>query len=145
MLALHLLASLSTPHTPEELQQIVEADYNLNHQGRDYAVEDVQRLLKAWVSRGKPLFCAPRVAFSLVEPEPRVLEFHSINGGSARDLSAGVNTLLKVAAGHYDVAVTFYDNSRVSALLKHSAFPADCKYIGQGEDRTFQATFNLKA
>lgn len=144
-LALHLLASFGPLLSFAKLEQIIEADYLRNHSNRDYSVERVKELMLLWRAEGRHIYSTGLIAFVLQEQAPKVLEFHSINGGSAKDLSAAVNEMLTNAAPHYDTAVTYYDNPRVSDLLKHSAFPVTCTRIDGGEDRTFEAKFDLRS
>ena len=131
-------------HSPEEISRIIDADYALNHSCREYSCEYVHNVIARWLKEGRFTFCAPNVMFTGEATRIGSFEFHSINGGSAQDLSAGVNILLKELAKLCDEAVTYFDNPRVISLLKHAAYPVVVEKIDDGQDRTYSATFILK-
>lgn len=141
----HLFAQLPPIHPAEERAKIILSDFILNHRNRNYDAAFIRDTIDQWLAVGHALFCADKVMFTLEEQAPGVAEFHSINGGSARDLTAGVNKLLRFLAPTYQFAVTYYDNPRVSDLLKHADYAADCRKLNEGEDRTFEAKFNLRS
>ncbi len=139
------LSALPPLHSPEELDSIIERDYALNHSQRDYSCETVKLRVAAWMCDGRPLFCAERTAFILEFPSKQICEFHSINGGTAQQLTAGVQKLLEFLSAYYPYAVTYYDNPRVNDLLKHVGFVSESHRIDAGEDRTFEAIFYLRS
>lgn len=132
-------------HSPAEISRIISADYKLNHVGREYNCTKVKKLIKAWIKAGGFTFCATNVMFTGQRFRIDCFEFHSINGGSATDLSAGVNTLLNFLSGQYEKAVTYFDNPRVISLLKHADYPVVLEKIDEGQDRTYSATFILRS
>jgi hypothetical protein len=132
-------------HAADELASIIKADYELNHAQRDYSCDTVEQRVTAWLVEGKPLFCAERCAFILEEKSTRIVEFHSINGGTAKQLTAGVQQLLDFVAPYYPYAVTYYDNPRVNDLLKHVSYHSQPHRIDDGEDRTWEAIFYLRS
>lgn len=132
-------------HSQDELHRIIEADYLKNHQGREYSCAQVKSIMDKWVAMGKFLFCAKGVFFMGEEGEdPDTFEFHSCNGGEGRDLTEGINRLLESLAPHYQLAVTFYDNPRVSELARFIKYPSTVTRIDEGQDRTFAMHFNLR-
>jgi hypothetical protein len=139
-----LFSQLPSAHTSEEFERILEADFAANHQGREYGLDFVKGIMERWQTEGRMLFFAPSVVFVIEEKSEEVAEFHSINGGSGRDLSTAVNAMLPLLAQFYSRAVTYYDNPRVNDLLKYSAFPASYRRLDEGRDRTFEATFHLR-
>lgn len=123
----------------------MEADYALNHSHREYKLPYVKKVMEGWKEAGGAMYYADKVIFTLREQTPSILEFHSINGGDARDLTAAVNRMLTAVRPYYYIAATYYDNPRVSALLKHSKFTVTCGCINGGEDRTYEAKFDLRS
>lgn len=140
-----LYDSLPTPHSAEETVRILRDDFAKNHQGREYDFDFVKKATRLWRQSGGMIFCAPNVMFIVQEQSATVAEFHSVNGGTAQDLTAGVNTLLAALAPFYDYAVTYYDNPRVNDLLKHAVFPFEQSRPDEGLDRTFEAKFKLRS
>ena len=140
-------ARLTCPplHPLPERSRIISLDFLANHQGREYDVLEVNYLVGLWIEAKMPVFCTENVMFMAQEQVPEIAEFHSVNGGSAKDLSAGVNKLLAALALHYEYAVTYYDNPRVNDLLKHADFPVICTRLDAGQDRTFEAKFDLRS
>ena len=132
-------------HTTEETHRIIEADYALNHQGREYDCDYVKEIMRKWGAHGGFVHCAPNVMFTGKALHMDRFEFHSVNGGSAQDLSAGVNGLLAELAKLYTEAVTFFDNPRIISLLKHSAYLVIVEKINEGQDRTYSALFKLRS
>ena len=139
-----LFDQLPPQHSMAEFLRILEADFVANHQGREYDLDYINSVMRLWRDSGAMIFCAPNVMFVVEERTDGMAEFHSVNGGSAKDLSFGVNTLLKALAAFYEEAVTYYDNPRVNDLLKHSDYPASFTRIDDGLDKTFEAIFKLK-
>ena len=142
-----LPARLALPqlHNPAERSRILAVDFATNHQGREYDLPEVEYLVSLWIDAEMPIFCADKVMFMVQEQSPEVAEFHSVNGGTAKDLSAGVNQLLAALAVNYEFAATYYDNPRVNDLLKHADFPVTCTRLDDGQDRTFEAKFDLRS
>lgn len=142
-----LPARLTCPplHSLPERGRILSVDFQANHQGRAYDLPEVSYLVSLWIEAEMPVFCTENVMFMVQEQVPEIAEFHSVNGGTAKDLSAGVNKLLAALALHYEFACTYYDNPRVNDLLKHADFPVTCTRLDAGQDRTFEAKFNLRS
>lgn len=140
-----LFDSLPRHHSSEEMQRILAADHAANHAGRSYDCAFSSRAVRLWRESGGMIYCAARVMFIIQEQSRDVAEFHSVNGGSAKDLSAGVNALLAALAPHYQYAATYYDNPRVNDLLKHADYPFQLTRLDAGEDRTFEAKFRLRS
>ena len=138
------LKKLPKSHSAHESLRILRIDFESNHQGREYDFNFIKKAVRLWKASGGTIFCAPLVMFIVQEQAPTVAEFHSVNGGTARDLTAGVEMLLKALAPHYDSAVTYYDNPRVNDLLKHVSYVTSFSRIDEGQDRTFEATFILR-
>jgi hypothetical protein len=140
-----LFDSLPPHHPQEELERILRQDHEVNHSDRAYDCAFVTRFVMTWKGTGGILFCTENAIFIVRERSPSIAEFHAFNGGNGRDLSAGVNTLLAALSPHYEFAVTFYDNPRINDLLKYSTHSATATRIDDGEDRTFEAKFNLRS
>ena len=137
--------TLPQHHSSEEMQRILEADHKLNHAGRDYDCAFTSYALRLWKTSGGVIFCAPNVMFIVHEQLRNVAEFHSVNGGTAKDLTAGVAQLLFALAPYYNFASTYYDNPRVNDLLRYGGYPYKLTRIDGGEDRTFEARFDLRS
>jgi hypothetical protein len=133
-------------HDKAERDRILTLDYERNHQGREYSLAQIIERVDWYLLTGGRLFCAKNVMFMVKRAPDDVdtLEFHSTNGGSAQDLTAGINAMLGHFSPHFDRAVTYYDNPRVSDLAKHCTYKTEVARIDQGQDKTFSMTFNLR-
>lgn len=140
-----LFDNLPAHHSAVEMQRILEIDHKANHAGRSYDVSYSCRVLRLWRESGGMIFCAPNVMFIIQEQSHDTVEFHSVNGGTAKNLTAGVNALLSLLAVYYPYAATYYDNPRVNDLLKHADYPSQLTRLDAGEDRTFEAKFRLRS
>lgn len=143
---MHLPDLTSTPHSAEEADHILYTDFARNHQGRSYTVEASRQALQFHGRFGYRAFYAPNCIIFYKPLGAGGVEFHSVNGGSARDLSSGINAMLTQLAAVPGVtkAFTYYDNPRLNELLKHSKYVATSRRLDEGEDRTFEASFNLE-
>jgi hypothetical protein len=135
---------LPPQHSPEEFNRILEVDFAANHQGREYDFDFTQKAMRLWRESGGMIFCAPKVMFVVQEKSPDSAEFHSVNGGSGRDLSVAVNMLLAALTPFYTFAFTYYDNPKVNELLRWANCPTSFQRIDGGVDLTFEATFYLR-
>lgn len=127
--------------TPEE---IIAADYQNNHAGRQYSAQYAHDIFKKYVASGESYLVVGRTMFLFHAVDQDTAEFHSINGGNAEDLVHGVNQLLHALSKHFSKAVTYYDNPRVSDLASQGEYPYSIRKIDQGMDRTYELTFNLR-
>lgn len=141
-----LLGKLNPPkfHPKEEFFRILSADFDLNHQNREYDLTHVNLVMLAWADQGSFIYCAPKVMFTCEQISDKVVEFHSINGGSAKDLTAGVQELLNFFAPHFEQAVTYFDNPKVLKLLQYITYPTILQNLNEGLDRTYGVNFLLK-
>lgn len=134
-------------HSEEELLRIITADFERNHAGRDYDLSRAIDNYRAWekAEPGNFTIHAPETAFVCRWDSPDTVEFHSINGGTGRDLTDGVTELcLELRRLEAHKAVTYYDTPKVNQLLKFVKFPSYCERVDGGVDRTFKATFTLR-
>ena len=126
-------------------QEIITADYQNNHQGREYSLQHSLDSFEKYVQHGGKYFVSGNTIF-LIEPKANgVVEFHTINGGDGKDLSRGINHLLKEASQYFIKAITYYDNPRINDLLSHSQFKHTVKKINQGLDKTYELVFDLRS
>ena len=134
-------------HSEEELLRIITSDFERNHSGRGYDLARAIGNYQAWekAAPGNFTFHAPGTAFVCRWESPDTVEFHSINGGTGRDLTEGVTELcLHLLRLDAQKAVTYYDTQRVNQILKFSKFPFYWEQVDDGIDRTFKATFTLR-
>lgn len=126
-------------------QEIVAADYQKNHRGRNYSAEQAQAILDKYIEKGNEYFSSGKTLFLIEKQNPDTLEFHSINGGNSADLVQGVTVLLQKINGKFDKAVTYYDNPVVNGLANKIPFPHTIRKIDQGLDRTYELTFDIRS
>jgi hypothetical protein len=126
-----------------DLRQIVFADFQKNHQGRNYDLDFAHNVFDEYIEKELPRFTTESVMI-IYNDNAGVLEFHCINGGTGKDLSTAINQFLTNCSNDYDRAVTYYDNPRINDLIKFSKFPASVEKIDKGDDRTFQMSFDLR-
>ena len=127
-----------------DYKDIIDNDYEKNHKGRSYSKEFVHDNFNKFIMNGGKIFKHEKSMFILRPWNDAVVEFHSINGGNSNDLLNGVNDLLKNLSNKFQFAVTYYDNPHVNNLIPKSNFPAKVSKIDQGEDKTFEAVFDLR-
>jgi hypothetical protein len=128
-----------------EVAKIIERDYELHHQGRAYGVD---RVLQVFNNLSLINYSAKKygsVVIAYTKLDDAHVEFHCHNAGNTNDLISAVNQFNKDSAEDYAWSVTYYDNPKINALLKHSLCPCEFAQIDQGEDRTYEAKFRLRS
>lgn len=123
---------------------IVTADVQNNHKGRDLGVKEAIKTYDKWVKGGGKVFKTDKVRILYTALLKKGVEFHCINGGNANDLIDAVNSFLQSLIGQFPVAVTYYDNPAINELLKHATVHAHFEKIDEGVDKTYAAVFILR-
>ena len=126
-----------------DLRHIVETDFRKNHQGRSYDCALALDAFQKYIDLGLLYFTTDSVLI-IYNVKNGVVEFHCVNGGTGADLTEAINEFLTQKADELARAVTYYDNPRINELVKFSKYPATVKKIDEGEDRTFEMSFDLR-
>ena len=126
-----------------DLSRIVYTDFNKNHQGRSYDCAFAHNAFRKYLDIGLPSFHTDDVLI-LFRDLGGVIEFHCVNGGTGEDLTTAINGFLTECSRDYEKAVTYYDNPRINDLAKYSKYPTEIKKIDEGEDRTYEMSFDLR-
>lgn len=126
-----------------DLRHIVETDFRKNHQGRSYDCAFALNAFQKYIDMGLMYFTTETVMI-VYNVKNGVVEFHCVNGGTGADLTEAINTFLTQKADELSRAVTYYDNPRINELVKFSKYPATIKKIDEGEDRTYEMSFDLR-
>lgn len=126
-----------------DLRHIVEKDFRKNHQGRSYDCALALDAFQKYIDLGLLYFTTDSVLI-IYNVKNGVVEFHCVNGGTGADLTDAINTFLTQKAEELARAVTYYDNPRINELVKFSKYPAEVKKIDEGEDRTYEMSFDLR-
>lgn len=129
---------------PMSDEQIITADFEKNHQGREYTLDQAMQSYQDWQAQGGEVYKSNDVLVLFKPIDGKGVEFHCINGGDAGSLVTAVNEFLTSLQGQYPVAVTYYDNPAINDLLDQAAFPVEFKQVNQGQERTFAAVFMLQ-
>jgi len=129
----------------QDLLEIVRADFAKNHIGREYDLHVAEQGFTDYARLGLPFVVSGLVIIFVTPKTDGVVEFHCMNKGDGKDLSAAVIGFLKDAAAAYETAVTYYDNPRVSNLMKFSQVPVTVTKIDAGLDKTYEARFTLRS
>jgi hypothetical protein len=133
------------PHlSPQELRTIAEKDCARNYSGSGHTVEELLAAVQEWKESGYPIGFYEDIIFIGRSVGGSVFEFHSMNGGTLRDLIRGTRMLLEDAASRYNFAVTYYNNPRVEGFAKHFHYPFRTAEVCQGPDRRYATTFDLR-
>ena len=127
-----------------DLRQIVVADLRKNYQGRNVDEDAAVATYQKYIDLGKLVFVHLNVLIVYEVIGTDGIEFHCVNGGSGKDLTDAINSLLRSLSENYEWAVTYYDNPRINDLVKYSYFPATIDKIDDGLDRTYQMCFDLR-
>jgi hypothetical protein len=130
--------------TSAQMHQIIADDYQKNHAGRGYSAEEAQKAFDAYVELGGEYMNFDKVLITYEPREDGVLEFHCINSGNAKELISAVNQFLSAAKSVSTLAATYYDNPKINELAVGINFPTNVSKIDQGEDRTYEMTFDLR-
>ena len=126
------------------VSDVLRADHARNYAGRAVSVDEYIRDFVKYVEDGKPLFTKGEVFIMFSDIGGGAVEFHCINGGSGRDLTGAVQEFLDGMSAMFSRAITFYDNQRITDLMKYITYKTNVERIDGGEDRTFMAIFTLK-
>lgn len=126
-----------------DLRRIVEADFSKNHQGRSYDCAFAHHAFREYIDLELPAFSTDSVLI-IYNDRCGVIEFHCVNGGTGEDLTTAINHFLTECSRDYERAVTYYDNPRINELVKYSKYPATIQKIDDGEDRTYEMSFDLR-
>lgn len=126
-----------------DLRHIVETDFNKNHRGRSYDCAFAFGTFQKYIDLGLLYFTTDTVLI-VYNVKNGVVEFHCVNGGSGSDLTHAINGLLEQLADSFEWAVTYYDNPRINELAKFSKYPVTVKKVDEGEDRTYEMSFDLR-
>ena len=128
----------------DELIEIFKADFENNHQNREYSYEEGLQMFIKYIADGHPYINLDKVIIA-TSTKDDVCTFHCINGGSGKDLTEAVNKFLgMVKAEKILRAVTYYDNVRINKIVHFVEFPFQITKINDGIDRTYQLTFYLE-
>jgi hypothetical protein len=124
--------------------EILSADHAKHYASRGISLESVLKDFEFYAASGRPFFAKGSVIIIFKEAGEGVIEFHCFNGGTGKDLTDTVQEFLQGMSAMFDVAVTFYDNPRISEMMKYVTFETNVEKIDDGEDRTYMAQFFLK-
>lgn len=127
------------------MHKIIDIDYGRNHAQREYSLEYVHAIMNEYVKTGGDTFETDKVFIIHEDIGDENCEFHCINGGSGKDLTKAVESLLKQLASIYVRAVTYYDNPRINDLAKYVSFPTTVLQLNGGLDRTYEMSFDLRS
>lgn len=126
-----------------DLRNIVTTDFKKNHQGRSYDCASALCAFQKYIDMGLLHFTTENIliVYNLNSDE---IEFHCVNGGNGVDLTDAINQFLTQQSVSHARAVTYYDNPRINELVKFSKYPAEIRKIDDGEDRTYEMSFDLR-
>lgn len=130
--------------SPEELRAIATKDCERNYSGSGHTVEELLAALHSWREDGLPIGFYEGIIFIGRSVGDSTFEFHSMNGGTLRNLIRGTRRLLAGISTRYNFAVTYYNNPRVEGFAKHFHYPFRTQEVRQGPDRRYATTFDLR-
>lgn len=125
--------------------EIIQRDINKNYPDRDISASSAILDFEKYKLNGGAYFSTATTIIILKYVGDSTIEFHTMNGGTGKDLTEAVNLMARKLSAKYDKVVTYYDNSRISELVKYSEFPASVKQIDDGLDRTYELTIELRS
>ena len=130
----------------KELFDIIEADYDKHHAGREYTLDDAKNTFLRYVAQGRIYYYVGKTIFLVAEHEdkPNTMEFHAINAGGLKDLVDGIEEMLDQAKRRFVDAVTYYDDPALNELGKFFKYPITFEKVDEGVDRMYSATFHLR-
>ena len=130
----------------KQLFDIIDADYEKHHAGREYTQDDARNTFLEYVAQGRIYYYVGKTIFLVDEHEdkPDTMEFHSINAGGLKDLVDGIEAMLDQAKKRFVDAVTYYDDAALNGLGKFFKYPITFEKVDEGVDRTYSATFHLR-
>jgi hypothetical protein len=116
-----------------------------NYRTSPPSVEDIVDAAEWWLNSGNPTGFYENIIFVGKSLGNGCFEFHSLNGGTVRNLLEGTRMLLADLSEHFSTAVTYYDNPRVEAFAKWMGYAFNTARIDEGFQRTFATTFDLRS
>ena len=128
----------------DEVREIIQADYQKNHSGREYSVDTVYKVFNNLKLVDYNARKYGRVIIAYIKLSDSTVEFHCTNGGGTEDLIKAVNQFNTEMSDDYEWSVTYYDNPKINELLKHSVCPSEFTKIDQDIDKTYEAKFRLR-
>lgn len=123
---------------------IIDADLANNYVGRDYDPRTVRAAFDLYKARGGQFRASEQTIIFYKTQDAKTVEFHTMNAGTGVELAEFVVTFLRDMAAEFAQAVTYFDNEKITQLLKYSPCRVELDRIDEGEDRTFRAKFYLR-
>jgi hypothetical protein len=133
----------------DAVKSIIKADYERNHGGRDYSLEEYTNNVSRYLTNLGRAVISSNVIIIWDRLTTQDIEFHTINGGTPEQLVHEVVKQLELWSIDNKSACTYYDNPDISALveLQSSHYPHlkyTIKKVDLGEDMTYCLTFHLE-
>lgn len=135
---------VNAPFVNAKYHAIIDADVARNYAGRGYEAAVVRSGFDLYIAHGGTFRASDKAIIIYQGVGDNTIEFHTMNAGTGTDLAEFVVAFLRDMAATNEIAVTYYDNEKISALLKFSPVRVDLDRVDEGVDRTFRATFYLR-
>lgn len=130
--------------TADELQAIVERDWQRSYQNIPSQPSDLFECVIDWERSGLPIGAYGKTIFVGRLREDGLYEFHAVNGGTIGALIRGGRILLESLRGQVEFAGTYYTNPRVGDLAKHMPYPYKQLEVNEGPHRKYATIFDLR-
>jgi hypothetical protein len=119
--------------------ELLKTDCIKNHSDIELSFDQAVNIILEAVVKGQTLHRFGNTMFLCKPHSTTGLEFHSINADKGEQLLENFKQLMeKVKSLGYAYATTFYDNPRISELLKNSGHDIEIKRLDQGKYNTYQ-------
>lgn len=133
------------PLSPEALSEIVQADWERNLSQSAYTPAYLLNALQSWIASGSTVCYNQKVILLGISRPDGIFEFHTVNGGTVRNLLRVMREFLTVLADTVAFAGTWYDNPRIGEIAPHLHFPYVTRRVDEGVDKTFSTIFTLRS
>jgi hypothetical protein len=119
--------------------ELLKKDCVKNHSDIELSFDQAVNIILDAVVKGQTLQRFGNTMFLCKPHSATGLEFHSINADNGSELSKNFKQLIEKAKSlGYKYIITFYDNPKISELLKVSGVDVEIKHIDQGKYNTYQ-------
>jgi len=119
--------------------ELLKADCLKNHSDIALSFDKAVDIILEAIVKGQTLLRFGNTMFLCKPHSATGLEFHSINADKGDQLLENFKQLVEKAKSlGYKYLITFYDNPKISELLKVSGVDTEIKRIDQGKYNTYQ-------
>ena len=126
------------------IKEILAADLAKNYKGENASVDEYYKGFKGMVDSGTKMYRVGNTIYMVDSAGKDTIEWHTTNAERSDALLVNTNKFLKrLKADGVKTALTYYDNSKINAIVEQFDFPTEINKVNEGKYRTYKAEVSL--